>query len=106
MLWRFSPNSPVFSLDKRENNLLLPNCYSDTRYFFITINSVTLFWDKQWGHGCLGERLPSINVAWFHNLATQVLAQWKIILLQNVKINILRDTFFSDNLACLNFFFF
>ena len=43
MLWRFSPNSPVFSLDKRENNLLLPNCYSNIRYFFIThVQSIQL----------------------------------------------------------------
>ena len=30
MLWILSLDSPVFSLDKRENNLLLRNCYLDT----------------------------------------------------------------------------
>ena len=110
MLWRFSPNSPVFSLDKRENNFLLPNCYLDIRYFFITINSVKLFWGKQWGHGSLGEHLTSINVAWVHNHEPIPLIQQHKYQpnekLQNAKINILEDTFFSDNLACLFIYLF
>ena len=38
------------------------------------------------------------------HLATKVLAQWKIDRCQ--KINLLKSTFFGDDLACLNFLLF
>ena len=38
------------------------------------------------------------------HLATKVLAQWKIDKCQ--KINLLKSTFFGDDLACLNFLLF